>query len=208
MTGQAEERMAVLNVSRETLQRLEILADLLKKWNPRINLVSKSTIQDLWSRHILDSTQVYDIATPPIGHWLDIGSGGGFPGLVVALLAADTVHATKVTLIESDQRKCVFLRTVLRETGVQAEVISERIEQVAPRQANIISARALADLPMLLGFAERHLAPDGIALFQKGVTWEKELKEAQKSWSFNVEVIQSVTEPQAVILKVGELKRV
>ncbi len=208
MLSRSERTLEALNVSRETLDRLEILSELLIKWNPRINLVSKSTIDDLWSRHILDSTQVLRSAPKSVAHWVDIGSGGGFPGLVVALMAGEAEAPKKVTLIESDQRKCAFLRTVLRETGIQAAVLTQRIEQADPQNADVLSARALADLPLLLEFSERHLRQGGIGLFQKGARWEKELKSAQESWSFNCEVVQSITESQAVILKVGELTRV
>ncbi|MGR3712824.1 MAG: 16S rRNA (guanine(527)-N(7))-methyltransferase RsmG [Shimia sp.] len=204
----ADRILTELNVSRETSDRLRLLADLLIKWNPRINLVSKSTIADLWTRHILDSTQIFSLAPPNTPNWVDIGSGGGFPGLVVALMSAEPGAPQQVTLIESDQRKCAFLRTALRETGVTATVITKRIEAADAQNASILSARALADLPLLFEFAERHLAQNGQALFPKGATWRKELDAAKESWSFQSEVIQSITEPQAVILKVGELHRV
>lgn len=197
-----------LDVSRETLERLETLAELLVKWNPRINLVSKSTISDLWTRHILDSVQVLRSAPAKATHWVDIGSGGGFPGLVVAMMCAEPEAPQKVTLIESDQRKCAFLRTVLRETGVSATVITDRIEKADAQNADVLTARALADLSMLCEFAERHLLPTGTALFPKGARWEKELQSAQESWSFDCEVVKSITDPEAVILKIGELKRV
>ncbi len=197
-----------LNVSRETISRLETLADLLLKWNPRINLVSKSTLNDLWSRHILDSIQVLRCAPSKVEHWVDIGSGGGFPGLVVALMADEPEAPQKITLIESDQRKCAFLRTVLRETGMEASVVTDRIEKAAPQNADVLSARALADLSLLCEFAERHLHTSGTAVFPKGARWQKELQSAQKSWSFDYEVVKSITDPEAVVLKIGDLKRV
>ena len=127
---------------------------------------------------------------------------------MIALMCDEPEAPHKVTLIESDQRKCAFLRTVLRETGVPATVITERIEKAAPQQADILSARALADLSHLFDFAERHLRASGTALFPKGARWEKELNSAQESWSFDCEVVKSITDPEAVILKIGELKRV
>ncbi len=208
MSLESERIFQQLDVSRETFERLEVLADLLGKWNPRINLVSKSTLADLWVRHIQDSTQVFNLAEPQAAQWVDIGSGGGFPGLVVALMCNEPGAPGKVTLIESDQRKCAFLRTVLREAGVPGQVISERIENAEPQNADVLSARALADLSSLCAFAERHLKPSGTALFPKGVTWEKELIQAQESWSFNHEVITSITEPNSVILKVKDIRRV
>lgn len=205
---EADRILGQLNVSRETSERLKTLAALLVKWNPRINLVSKSTISDLWSRHILDSAQVLELAPANTDHWVDIGSGGGFPGLVVALMANEPYAPKKVTLIESDQRKCAFLRTVLRETNVEATVLTKRIEQADPQDATVLSARALADLSLLNEFAERHLSKNGLALFPKGANWQKEVAAAKESWSFQVDAVQSKTEPQAVILKIGELQRV
>ena len=196
-----------LNVSRETLARLETYAALLQKWNPRINLVSRNSLADLWTRHIVDSVQVFRVG-PETDHWVDLGSGGGFPGLVVAILAAEEMPACRVTLIESDQRKSAFLRTVARETGVSCTVLSERIETAPPQQAGVLSARALADLNTLLSYAERHLAPGGTALFPKGVSWEKEVEEARVQWSFDLDPITSLTEPGAAILKVEGVSRV
>lgn len=197
-----------LNVSRETLDRLAQLAQLLEKWNSKINLVSPSTIRDLWSRHILDSAQIFDLAGKNGGEWLDIGSGGGFPGLVVAILNEGDGRPWNVTMMESDIRKCTFLRTVLRETGVQAQVITARIEKAEPQGADVISARALADLDTLFDFSDRHLLPTGQALFPKGINWKKEVQAAEKSWSFSSEVIKSETQEGAVILKVRDITRV
>ncbi|WP_353535757.1 16S rRNA (guanine(527)-N(7))-methyltransferase RsmG [Cognatishimia sp. WU-CL00825] len=199
---------ARLDVSRETIERLEKLAELLEKWNPKINLVSKSTIADLWNRHILDSTQLFKMSPDIAGHWLDIGSGGGFPGLVVAILNTEKKRPWQVTMIESDIRKCTFLRTVLRETGVSAEVITKRIESAEPQNADVLSARALADLDKLNGFAEIHLKTTGVALFPKGNQWKKELEFAQKSWKFNHEAINSETQEGSVILKIEGITRV
>ena len=204
----SDQALSSLSVSRETSDRLRLLVSLLEKWNPKINLVSKSTLSDIWNRHILDSTQIYRLLESDDRRWVDIGSGGGFPGLVIAILAAGDGRSNAVTLIESDQRKCVFLRTVLRETGVSAKVLSERIEQATPQNADVLTARALADLPKLLAFAARHLNEEGFALFPKGVTWEKELAAAQKLWSFEYDVTKSKTEPNSVILKVGKIHHV
>ncbi len=170
-------------------------------------MVSRSSLEDLWRRHIIDSIQVYRSA-PATDQWLDIGSGGGFPGLIVGIMAADENPEMAITLIESDQRKSVFLRTAARECGFKINVISERIEKVDALATNVLSARALADLNTLLGFANHHLDTDGIALFPKGVTWKKELEEARQYWRFDVEPITSLTEPDAVILKVRGVARV
>ena len=194
-----------LNVSRETFERLEHYVALLHKWNPKINLVSRGTLQDVWERHIRDSLQVFEAAEGLAGAWVDLGSGGGLPGLVVALAQHP---GFSVTLLESDQRKAAFLRTVLRETGSTGTVIAERIEATEPQSAAVLSARALAALPQLLGFCERHLAQEGVALLPKGITWKNEVAEAQKSFSFHCEAIKSCTQEGAVILRIREISRV
>ncbi|GFE49353.1 ribosomal RNA small subunit methyltransferase G [Roseobacter cerasinus] len=199
--------MIDLNVSRETLDRLTTYHDLIQKWSPKINLVSKSSILDLWNRHISDSTQVYRLS-PHVNHWVDMGSGGGLPGLVVAILAKEDHPETQVTLIESDARKSVFLRTVIRELDLNAVVSTARIEELEPQQADVLSARALADLSRLLSFAERHLSQDGTALFYKGETWPKEVQTARESWSFDLVAHTSKTHEKGAILEVRDIQRV
>lgn len=197
-----------LNVSRETSERLEVYAALLEKWNPRINLVSKASLADLWTRHILDSAQIFDLAQHPVGHWVDLGSGGGFPGLVIAIMAAEINSPDRVTLVESDTRKATFLRTVIRETGANATVKAKRIEHIPPLEADVLSARALADLDTLLGYAQIHLAPNGTGIFLKGESWEKELVEAQTRWKFQHQIAKSQTEDGPVIFSVTGVSRV
>ncbi|MFC6636162.1 16S rRNA (guanine(527)-N(7))-methyltransferase RsmG [Sulfitobacter sediminilitoris] len=196
-----------LNVSRETFAKLEAFSDLVLKWTPKINLISKQSMQDLWSRHIVDSAQLYDLA-PPFKRWVDLGSGGGFPGIVVSILGQDDRIKREFILVESDQRKCAFLRTAIRELNLQARVISDRIEDVPPLAADIVSARALADLSVLLGFAERHLKPGGTALFPKGAKWSTEDEAARTEWSYHCDAITSKTSPDAAVLKIKDIKRV
>lgn len=203
----SESQLKQLNVSRETLERLQVFADVIGKWNPKINLVSKASMENLWTRHIIDSIQVFNCVEPP-NTWVDLGSGGGFPGLIVAILAADSSADTSVTLVESDQRKAAFLRNAARECGVPVRVISKRIEQVDPLGADVLSARALADLSLLLEFSERHLSSSGVALFPKGTSWKKEVDNARQRWRFDAEPITSLTEPDAVILKIVGVARV
>ncbi|RBW54114.1 16S rRNA (guanine(527)-N(7))-methyltransferase RsmG, partial [Phaeobacter gallaeciensis] len=188
-------------VSRETFEKLEAFDALLKKWNPKINLVSRKSLADVWVRHISDSLQVYSCLNAS-GHWVDLGSGGGFPGVIVAIVASVENPGLNVTLVESDQRKSAFLRTVLRETVSVGMVITDRIENIEPLDADILSARALSDLPRLLEFSQRHLKSTGIALFPKGATWKKEVEEAKQEWNFDFEAVKSVTEPSAVVLKI------
>jgi 16S rRNA (guanine527-N7)-methyltransferase len=200
-------RLEQLNVSRETFEQLQVFEAVIRKWNPSINLISRNSMSELWERHIVDSVQVFR-ATEPKGHWVDLGSGGGFPGLIISILAHEESPDLNVTLVESDQRKSAFLRNAARECGVKCKVISKRIEQAEPQNADILSARALADLSLLLEFADRHLSPGGVALFPKGVSWKKELEQARNKWSFDAEAITSLTEPDAAILKIKGVTRV
>ncbi|AXI44624.1 16S rRNA (guanine(527)-N(7))-methyltransferase RsmG [Sulfitobacter sp. SK012] len=197
----------LLDVSRETFDRLNAFVDLVRKWNPKINLVSSSSLDHIWDRHIADSAQLYDLA-PSGADWLDIGSGGGFPGVVAAIMDVESNDRRKFTFIESDQRKCAFLRTAAREMGLTVEVISERIEEAPPVDAPVVSARALGSLNELLGHAERHMAEGGTALFPKGKSWREESDVARLAWSYEAEEITSKTNPEAVILRIRGIKRV
>lgn len=196
-----------LDVSRETLDRLHRYAALLVKWNPAINLVSKASLTQLWQRHIADSAQIFALAPQGARHWADLGSGGGFPGLVVAILAAEHAPDMRVSLVESDARKAAFLAAAARETGVQPQIHSARIEALPPLQADVLSARALAALPALCGFAERHLAAGGLALFPKGAQYAIEIAEARKFWRFDLAQSPSKTDTEAVILEIRGLTR-
>ncbi|MHA6346050.1 16S rRNA (guanine(527)-N(7))-methyltransferase RsmG [Roseivivax sp. CAU 1761] len=198
---------AARDVSRETEADLQRFATLVEQWNPRINLVSKASLSALWERHIWDSAQVFDLAGHPV-LWLDIGSGGGFPALVCAILAKHEAPRTQFVLVESDQRKCVFLREAARQLDLPVRVEAKRIESLAPVGAGLITARALAPLGELLAHAQRHLAPGGIALFPKGKTWRSELAEAQERWSMRTDSHTSRTEPDAVILQIGDIAHV
>lgn len=195
------------NVSRETSNKLTLFANIVEKWTPRINLISKASVPYIWQRHIEDSIQIYSLV-PPVSSWVDLGSGGGFPAIVVALLAQQDGRNSKFTLVESDQRKCVFLRTAIRELGLKVEVLNDRIENIPPLEANVVSARALAELPLLIGLASRHMKSDGIAIFPKGKNWKVEDAKARKSWAYSNESIPSKTDPSAAILKIKEIKHV
>jgi len=195
-------------VSRETLERLSRLESLLVKWNPAINLVSRASLSTAWDRHILDSAQLFDLITDDARHWVDIGSGGGFPGLVIATLAADLRPNLAVTLIESDHRKCTFLRQAAAQIGITPTVLTTRIESAPPQDADILSARALSALPNLLSHARRHLSTHGLALLPKGATWQEEVEQARNEWHFDLTVHPSRTDPNAVILAVKDLSHV
>lgn len=189
------------SVSRETMDRLSIYRALVEKWNPKINLVSPSTLPDFESRHLHDSLQLADIAEPKKGIWLDLGSGGGLPGLVVAIMTVD--RPLSVILVESDQRKAAFLRNAIRELSLRnVLVISDRIMSITAQNADYISARALASLPQLLEMVLMHMKPTGTAYLMKGRTWREELVQARTDWQFDLDAVPSRTDPEAAILKV------
>ncbi|CAN0139697.1 MAG: 16S rRNA (guanine(527)-N(7))-methyltransferase RsmG [Mameliella sp.] len=196
------------SVSRETLERLSLYLALLEKWNPSINLVARSTIREAGQRHFSDSAQIAALDQIPLGPWIDLGSGGGFPGLVVAILKAEDAPDRQITLIESDTRKATFLRTVIRETNLTTKVLAMRIEDAPAQNATTLSARALAPLPKLLDLAARHLAPTGTALLMKGENWGKEVEDAQTQWQFSCTPHTSKTNPNAVVLEIGDLVHV
>ena len=195
------------NVSRETLVRLEEYAALLAKWNPVINLVSKSTLPDVWQRHMRDSAQLWPLCPKGARLWVDMGSGGGFPGIVIAILAAEFAPDMRVVLIESDQRKATFLRTVAQTLGLELRVESQRAEDVPPLGADVVSARALTALSGLLPLAQRHLAENGVAIFPKGQSAAQELTDALELWQFAVTKTPSETDHQAVVLQIRDIAR-
>lgn len=195
------------NVSRETIQALTEFHDILLKWNKKINLVSTSSTSEVWNRHIWDSAQLMEYASDA-KEWVDIGAGGGFPGLVIAIISKQVFPTRSVTLVESDQRKSAFLRTIVRTFGLSAKVLTDRVEELEPLNADVLSARALASLPVLLGYADRHLKSEGKALFLKGQTWKKEVQTARDSWSFDLNTHTSKTSPDAAVLEMKDIMRV
>jgi 16S rRNA (guanine527-N7)-methyltransferase len=197
-----------VNVSRETMDDLHQFAELVRKWTAKINLISTNTIDSLWDRHVVDSVQIYGMAPKTYNKWVDIGSGGGFPGIVVAIIGKEKQPNAEFVLIESDQRKAVFLRTAIRELGLSAKVVAERIENAAPQNADIVSARALSPLSMLLPFSERHLKSDGQAIFHKGKKARSEVADAMNNWRFTLEDSPSLTDPDAQILVLKGIYRV
>jgi 16S rRNA (guanine527-N7)-methyltransferase len=207
MTSAAEASVPGLDVSRETLAALQQFEQLVRRWTPAINLVSKSTLAGLWSRHILDSAQIFSLCPPSATTWADLGSGGGFPGIVVAILAKQLKPDLRVTLVESDLRKATFLRQAAQALSLPVPVHSARIESLDSLQADVVSARALAPLPDLLAHADRHLAAGGVAIFPKGARFAEELAEARKSWGFEVDMQQSHSDSAAAMLVIRNIHR-
>ena len=197
-----------LDVSRETLDALKYFEDLVVLWNPAINLISNSSVSDLWSRHIVDSAQLFLFTLPDEGLWLDVGSGGGFPGIVVSIVAKELAPSLRVVLVESDNRKCVFLRTVIRELGLSVKVINDRIENVKLDDVVYLSARALRNLNSLLFIVENNVSRETVCVFPKGRSYKKELVESQKNWKFDFHLVDSNTSEDSKVIVLKGLERV
>jgi 16S rRNA (guanine527-N7)-methyltransferase len=189
-----------LAVSRETLAHLEAYVALLARWNSRINLVSSASLGDVWRRHILDSAQLRPYVPQAVRTLVDLGSGAGFPGLVLSILGVPGVH-----LVESDRRKAEFLREAARAIGVQVTIHAERIEAVAPFIADVITARALAPLDKLLERAFRFCGAHTRCLFLKGGELADELTAARVRWIMETQTLGSATSAEGYILRVEGL---
>lgn len=190
-----------VDVSRETGDRLEVLVTTLIRWQKAINLVGRTTIEDVWTRHVLDSAQLAPLIPPDAATLADLGSGGGFPGLVLAALRPEL----DVMLIEVDARKAAFLGEAGRRMGLekQPRVVIGRIEAAPAAKADVVTARALAPLGQLLAWADRHRTDTAICLFHKGKGWQAELTEAMKNWDITCHPLNSITDRDAVILRIG-----
>jgi 16S rRNA (guanine527-N7)-methyltransferase len=241
---------AAFDVSRETIERLEVYAALLRQWQKAVNLVAPSTLDAVWHRHFADSAQILRLTPAGARSWVDLGSGAGFPGLVIAILLADRgpqsspsplrggdrgggkaeraplknpptpspsppgggepPQATRVTLIESDSRKCAFLREVARKTGITVEILSTRIELAATQakldSPEVVSARALAPLDRLLGLAAPLFTPATVGVFLKGRDAAAEVETAAKAWTFAVEMVPSITEATGRVVVIRDLQ--
>jgi 16S rRNA (guanine527-N7)-methyltransferase len=193
-----------INVSRETLRHLETYAALLAKWQAKINLVGPATLPDLWRRHFLDSAQLLPLLGAFQGTLADLGSGAGFPGLVLAVMTDWRVH-----LIDSDQRKCAFLRQVALDCGVldRTTIHAKRIEQAAGIAADVVTARACAPLDELLKLAAPIVGEAGKCLLLKGAQVEEELTQAQRHWTMRLERRGSITDPAGSILVITHLRQ-
>jgi len=196
-----EEFAAKTGVSRETLARLKAFADILADWNARHNLVAKSTLPDLWRRHFWDSAQLVPLIPPTARSLADLGSGAGFPGLVLAAM----LPGLSVTLHEATTKKCAFLSVAAERIGVSVTIRNARLEDLTPNRFDVVTARALAPLPQLLGYAQDFMAPNGVCLFLKGQNVGAELTEAHKYWNIKASQVPSQTDPSAAILIVREL---
>jgi 16S rRNA (guanine527-N7)-methyltransferase len=195
----------LIPVSRETLARLDRFVELLLEWQQTRNLIAASTIPTLWTRHIADSLQLLDLA-PDAKTWVDLGSGGGFPGLVLACAVQERA-GSKIHLVESTAKKCAFLQVVTDELGLPAQVHWKRIEEFIPAFIpDAITARALAPMPKLLALAYPLLKKGGMGLFLKGQDIGVELTEAAKYWNIRHKLVSSRTDERGRIVVVESLE--
>jgi 16S rRNA (guanine527-N7)-methyltransferase len=199
-----EEARAALNVPRGTLAALEAFVDLLRDENARQNLVSRSSLEHVWARHILDSAQLLRLAPVEEASWLDLGSGAGFPGLVVALL-----HRSNTTLVEARRLRANFLARAASVLGVadRIEIVCARAEALPARPFAVISARAFAPLDRLLAIGERFAAPDTVWILPKGRNAKSELDAARSSWQGDFRLEPSLTDPDARIIVASQVRR-
>jgi len=195
-----EEFANITNVSRETLDRLILFTELLDKWQKSINLVGKQSMPDLWRRHMLDSAQLVRHVPEGARVITDLGTGAGFPGMILALLLD-----IEINLVESSGKKITFLREAARITGAPVSLYHGRIEKVRLPKGNLIVARALAPLDKLLGLATPHLAPGGACLFLKGRTVDEELTTAIKNWKMHVQQFPSATDASGKIMLIQDI---
>ena len=199
-------------VSRETALKFESYAALLKQWQKAVQLVAPSTLNVVWSRHFADSAQLMALCPPGARTWLDLGSGGGFPGLVIALMARDPAAPApglRVTLVESDSRKAAFLREAARQAGCTVDILGTRIESSSTRDkvgvVEVVSARAVAPLTELLDLAHPFWGPTTVGLFLKGRDVENEVEAARQVWNFELELKPSLTEASSRVARIRNL---
>lgn len=195
------------DVSRETFERLELFERRFIEWNHHINLTSATNLDQLWTRHIVDSAQLLRLGGHRYREWLDFGSGGGFPGAIVAIMLADH-GGNHVHLVESNRKKAAFLTRIVSETGAQATVHAVRIEKLHGKldQIGVLTARAVAKLNRLLHLARPWLMSDATAFFQKGREYKRELEDCRDDWIFDLIEHESRTDPAGVILEISNLR--
>ena len=197
--------MKKLNVSRETLNSFCEYESLLSKWNKKINLVSKTTLVDIWDRHFLDSGQIINHVDASGKTWVDVGAGAGFPGLVVALLLRDRKIDCDLTLVEKNTKKVFFLNEAIRNLNLKVKVVNSSIDRIEPLNADILTARAFSELKDLIEIAYQHRKEKGICLFLKGENYRFELDKTLNYWFFDYDVFDSLSNPSGKIIRVKKI---
>lgn len=195
------------NVSRETFDKLKHYQSMLIEWQARFNLVSSSTLEDAWNRHFLDSAQLFSLIPNQAKILYDFGSGAGFPGMVLAIMANEKMPNLQVSLIESTTKKTLYLNAVKAETNTNVTILNDRIEKLRLPQADVITSRAMASLTELLGYAYRFCKKESLCIFPKGKKYAEELAEAHKHWKFKCQIIASSQSDEGKILVITDLSK-
>lgn len=196
------------NVSRETYELLKAYEASLADWQKKFNLVSNASLPDSWNRHFLDSAQLFQYIPEQAKTLLDFGSGAGFPGMVLAIMAAEKTPYLKVKLIESTGKKTLYLNEVKKIVGVNVEIINDRVEKLPSQKADVITSRAMASLNDLLNYTGRFAAPQTICIFPKGQKYAEEIAEARKNWKFDCQIHDSITSSEGKILVISRLLKI
>lgn len=192
-------------VSKDSTDKLRAFAEAVRHWTRSINLISESSVDEIWQRHILDALQILEFAPSDARTWCDMGSGAGFPGLVAAIVNLEKNPQCSHVLIESDRRKAAFLTLQSKAFGLRCTVTCDRIEKVVPVRADVVTARALAPMPLLLSYAHRHAGAGATCVFPKGRGVEAEVDASRRDFIFDVDFHRSKTDPQGSILVIRNL---
>jgi 16S rRNA (guanine527-N7)-methyltransferase len=195
------------NVSRETIEKLKTYEKLVLEWNNKFNLVSKSSVPYIWERHIEDSLQLCGFITKSDKIMFDFGSGAGFPGVVIAIIAQELYPDLKVSLIESIGKKANFLKVVNDELLLNMDIYNDRIEKLNLTKADVITSRAMASLEKLLEYSKPFCSNKTRLLFLKGERWQEEVREAEKKWRFDFTTKQSQTSDRGCVLQIENIRR-
>lgn len=196
------------NVSRETFDKLKSCQTMLSEWQQKFNLVSSNTLEDSWNRHFLDSAQLFPLLPKDAEIMYDFGSGAGFPGMVLAIMANEKMPRLQVNLVESTTKKTLYLNAVREQLGVRVNVLNDRIEKLPAAKADVITSRALASLNELLGYAVRFCKPETVCIFPKGKKYAEELAEAHRCWRFKCQILPSRQSEEGRILVITSLSKI
>lgn len=196
------------NVSRETFLKLDHYQKSLIEWQRKFNLVSNNSIEDVWKRHFEDSAQLFELIPPTAKKLLDIGSGAGFPGMVIAIMAAERTPYLKITLIDSILKKTLYLNHVKEITGLSnVNIVNSRVENLSKQKFDVITARAVTSLKDLISYGYPLISKNGICIFPKGRSYESELLAAKKYWNFDLNTVQSKTSEDGKILIISNMTK-
>lgn len=201
------EELSRYNVSRETYKKLQDFVVLLSEWNTKMNLVSKNSLSDVWVRHVLDSAQLVDYIPNNVKHIVDIGSGSGFPGIVLAILLQEQNPQAHITLVESITKKALYLKNVAENLGLNSvEVVNNRVENAVFKNVDMITARAVASTDILCGYADKIGNKNTEMLLLKGRSFADEEAEAGKRWIYTREIYKNKYSDDGVIVRIKNIR--